>query len=472
MKRKFLSMLLAGISVMTLSTSTLFAAEDTVDLNNTTPAVQQGTTIDLNIESEATVKIPKNISFNINAGDNNARFNETTNCYEYYMTVSASGNVMDAESVFVDLEESNLIFINRNNPNDYFTGDIFYHNEEDDSSYDLNNLEGVWNKTLLEDVEETNRQKTLVIAIPSEVVIASGQYQATVNFNVNKGTEPSALGSWSTLYNYRLVGNGDAVILGFNNDVTEEEIAAIETLVIPKKIKTAAGVYAPVVGVEAGAFKDNTYVKTLKIPADCALSVVTSAGDGSTKYTSASQSDGGTFVWTSESSTYVSSSYKASSSNVIEVYNEGFQSTIGEGTTTYEWRDTVYPTTNKTNALGAFEGCGNLSKIYLIGNIDMIGRNTFKNCTNISTIEIPNSCQYIGAGAFIGCPSLNIIVKSNTIKFPTTYHRLTTHNGFDIESEPKYCSIYKAGYDLTTNLFDSALTGIVFDSGISRSCTA
>lgn len=249
-------------------------------------------------------------------------------------------------------------------------------------------------------------------------------------------------------------------------------INSYETLVIPKKIKTASGVMAKVVGVEAGAFKDNTQIKTLKVSADCALSVVTSAGDGSTKYTSASQSNGGTFVWTSESSTYVSSSYNASSRNVIEVYNEGFQSTIGEGTTTYEWRDTVYPTTNKTNALGAFEGCVNLSKIYLTGNIEMIGRNTFKNCTNIGMVEIPNSCQYIGAGAFIGCPSLNIITKSNTIKFPTKYHGLTTHHGSNIESEPKYCSIYKAGYDLTTNLFNSALTGIVFDSGVSKKCTA
>lgn len=465
-KKKFLSGLFAVMSVMALGTSTLYAAEDTVDLDNSNPAAQQGTTIDLNIESEATVKIPKNISFNINAGNNDARFNETTNCYEYYMTVSASGNVMDAESVFIDLEESSLIFVNKNNPNDYIMGDIFYHNVEDDSSYDLNNLEGVWNKTLLEDIEETNRQKTLVITIPSEVVIASGQYQATVNFNVNKGTEPSAIGSWSTIYKYRLVGNGDAVILGFADSVDDAKKQELETLIIPKKIKTSAGVYAPVVGVEAGAFKDNTYVKTLKIPADCALSVTTSAGDGSTSITTDR-----VYVFGANSS-WGSTGFVQRD---MGAYYQGYKSTISDTGTTYEWRDPIYPKSTKNNALGSFMGCTNLDKVYLTGNINTIGKNTFKNCTNLKSIEIPASCKWVGAGAFIGCPNLNIVAKGNTTKYATFVEYITNSYDYEPSISVAYnclCTVDESYINPTTNILDSALTGIVFDSGISRRCTA
>lgn len=459
MKKKFLKTMLAA-STLLLSSVPVFAADD-INLDNNSPSTSQGTVIDLNIESEATVKIPKNVSFNINAQNNNAKFNEATNCYEYYITISASGNVMDAESVFVGIDDASLVFTNKTNPNDYFTGDIFYHNEADDSSYDLTNVEGVWDKTVLEDTVEANRQKTLVVAVPSDVVVSSGNYQTTVNFNINKGIESSALSSWSTMYKYELVGNGDAVILGFADNVEQSEITSMETMVIPKKIKTSSGVYAPVVGIEAGAFKDNTHIKTLKIPADCALSVYTSGGDGDTT--------GDCDVWTSKAdvsrptwgSPYVSSGLTA--------YTNSYKATpSADGTTTYTWRERVYA--DMTKAVGAFEGCTNLEKVIISGNVNQISRNTFKGCTKLASIGIPESCTWVGAGAFIGCPNLNVTATDKT-KFAKFIHYTVANSGtVSSPSNPIFASTSETKYDTdyTTNILDSKLTGIVFDTGIHK----
>ena len=452
MKKKFFKTMLAA-STLLLSSVPVFAADD-INLNNDSPSTSQGTVIDLNIESEATVKIPKNVAFNINAQNNNAKFNETTNCYEYYITVSASGNVLDSESVFVGIDDASLVFTNKTNPSDYFTGDIFYHNEADGASYDTSNLEGVWSKTVLEDTVEANRQKQLVVAVPSDVVLNSGYYQTTVNFNVNKGVESSALSSWSTMYKYKLVGNGDAVILGFADNAEQSEINSMETMVIPKKIKTASGVYAPVVGIEAGAFKGNTHIKTLKIPADCALSVYTSGEEGDK-----------TSGWSTAAS--------GNNSSRIASYANSYKATPNtNGTTTYIWREGTSSTKiiKDIKVVGAFEGCTNLEKVIISGNVSQISRNTFKNCTKLASIGIPASCKWVGVGAFIGCPSLNITATSNT-KFAKFVHFTAgSYNSYAETDKVFFASTSETTIkgDYTTNIFDSELTGIVFDTGIHK----
>lgn len=452
MKKKFFKTMLAA-STLLLSSVPVFAADD-INLNNDSPSTSQGTVIDLNIESEATVKIPKNVAFNINAQNNNAKFNETTNCYEYYITVSASGNVLDSESVFVGIDDASLVFTNKTNPSDYFTGDIFYHNEADGASYDTSNLEGVWSKTVLEDTVEANRQKQLVVAVPSDVVLNSGYYQTTVNFNVNKGVESSALSSWSTMYKYKLVGNGDAVILGFADNAGQSEINSMETMVIPKKIKTASGVYASVVGIEAGAFKGNTHIKTLKIPADCALSVYTSGEEGDK-----------TSGWSTAAS--------GNNSSHIASYANSYKATPNtNGTTTYIWREGTSSTKiiKDIKVVGAFEGCTNLEKVIISGNVSQISRNTFKNCTKLASIGIPASCKWVGVGAFIGCPSLNITATSNT-KFAKFVHFTAgSYNSYAETDKVFFASTSETTIkgDYTTNIFDSELTGIVFDTGIHK----
>ena len=465
LKTKTLALATAIAAFIGCNPITTFCADDTT-LNNDIPASNQETNINLSIVSEATVSIPKNISFNINADTNSATFNETTNCYEYYVTVSAAGDVMSAESVFIGLDESTVIFVDKDNPSNYFCGDIFYHNVENDSSYDATNLEESWSKDLLANEDSAVREKTLVITVPAEVVVASGNYSASVNFGFSKGVESSAFGNWATTFSYKLVGNGDAVITGYAENVTQEMIDSYETLVIPKKIKTASGVMAKVVGVEAGAFKNNTQIKTLKVSADCALSVVTSAGDGDISIynsTSPNYIVGSLTSWNNNGSAY----------RGLNGYKQGFKSTISDAGTTYIWRDTVYPAATRYNAEGSFVGCTNLSKVYLIGNIEMIGRNTFKNCTKLSTIEIPASCKWVGAGAFIGCPNLNITAKGNTTKYPTFVEYIATKWGDAATISVAYVHPYsEAEANTTTNILNSALTGIVFDSGVSKKCTA
>lgn len=456
MKKKFFKTMLAA-STLLLSSVPVFAVDD-INLDNNSPSTSQGTVIDLNIESEATVKIPKNVAFNINAQNNNAKFNETTNCYEYYITVSASGNVLDSESVFVGIDDASLVFTNKTNPNDYFTGDIFYHNETDGASYDTSNLEGIWSKTVLEDTVEANRQKQLVVAVPSDVVLNSGYYQTTVNFNVNKGVESSALSSWSTMYKYKLVGNGDAVILGFADNVEQSEINSMETMVIPKKIKTASGVYATVVGIEAGAFKGNTHIKTLKIPADCALSVYTSGGDGSEDYSTYH----GVWVRSSEGMDERLISYAYSYNTVSNT----------DSTTTYTWREKVdsKKSVKDMTAIGAFEGCTNLEKVIISGKVSQISRNTFKGCTKLASIEIPESCKWVGAGAFLGCPNLNVTATDKT-KFANwvhwTYESYSTPKDADVDLFAS-TAVSTRSVDFTKDILDKKLTGIVFETGINK----
>lgn len=452
MKKRFLTTMLAA-STLLLASVPVFAADD-INLTNDSPSTSQGTVIDLNIVSEATVKIPKNVTFNINADSNNAKFNKDTSCYEYYITVSASGDVLDSESVFVGIDDASLIFTNKSNPKDYFTGEIFYHNEADGASYDSSNTEGVWSKTVLEDTTETNRQKTLVVAVPSDVVVSSGNYQTTVNFNVNKGIESSALSSWSTIYKYKLVGNGDAVILGFADGTEQSEIDSMETMVIPKKIKTASGVYAPVVGVEAGAFKGNTHIKTLKIPADCALSVYTSGGEG----------DKASGFGTAASGDNLSG---------IGSYKNSYKETPNtNGTTTYIWREGTSPTKviKDIKVVGAFEGCTNLEKVIISGNVSQISRNTFKGCTKLASIGIPASCKWVGVAAFIDCPNLNVTATDKT-KFAKFVHFTAgSYNSYAKTDEVFFAptsETTKEG-DYTTDILDKNLTGIVFDSGVHK----
>lgn len=75
---------------------------------------------------------------------------------------------------------------------------------------------------------------------------------------------------------------------------------------------------------------------------------------------------------------------------------------------------------NNTNTdiyLGAFQGCNNLTEIYLSERIQRVDANAFNGCSKLSVINLSENLQYIGKGAFEGCPAFSeTIVVPKSIK--------------------------------------------------------
>lgn len=77
---------------------------------------------------------------------------------------------------------------------------------------------------------------------------------------------------------------------------------------------------------------------------------------------------------------------------------------------------------NNTRAIGpsvgdsAFYNCKSLETINLPDGIDCIGYNTFRSCENLSNINIPDSVTVICTNAFKDCINLTSIVIGNSVK--------------------------------------------------------
>lgn len=67
---------------------------------------------------------------------------------------------------------------------------------------------------------------------------------------------------------------------------------------------------------------------------------------------------------------------------------------------------TVAPAGDYKLPMYAFNGCSNLFKITLEGNVTAIGVSAFENCSNLKTVNIPASVKNIYKNAFAGCDNL------------------------------------------------------------------
>lgn len=67
---------------------------------------------------------------------------------------------------------------------------------------------------------------------------------------------------------------------------------------------------------------------------------------------------------------------------------------------------TVKPAGDYKLPMYAFNGCSNLFKITLDGNVTAIGASAFENCSNLETVNIPASVKNIYKNAFAGCDKL------------------------------------------------------------------
>ncbi len=64
----------------------------------------------------------------------------------------------------------------------------------------------------------------------------------------------------------------------------------------------------------------------------------------------------------------------------------------------------------------AFNGCSNLTSVYIPNSVVSIGRASFQSCTGLKSIEIPNSVESIGESSFYGCNGLTEIKIPNSVK--------------------------------------------------------
>lgn len=65
---------------------------------------------------------------------------------------------------------------------------------------------------------------------------------------------------------------------------------------------------------------------------------------------------------------------------------------------------------------GAFEGCENITSIYLLDGIITIEDRAFAGCTNLASIEMPSTLLTLGDEVFKDCESLKTIVLPNSLK--------------------------------------------------------
>jgi hypothetical protein len=63
----------------------------------------------------------------------------------------------------------------------------------------------------------------------------------------------------------------------------------------------------------------------------------------------------------------------------------------------------------------AFAECANLQKVTLGNSVTMIKNAAFKNCKNLMSVEIPNSVISVGYGAFSGCDNLTNVKLSDNM---------------------------------------------------------
>ena len=65
---------------------------------------------------------------------------------------------------------------------------------------------------------------------------------------------------------------------------------------------------------------------------------------------------------------------------------------------------------------GAFEGCSDITKVYLLDGIITIEERAFADCTSLTSINIPETVTRLGDNAFSGCESLETVVLNEGLR--------------------------------------------------------
>lgn len=166
-----------------------------------------------------------------------------------------------------------------------------------------------------------------------------------------------------------------------------------EDIVIPDHVTVVA----------AGAYADNTHIKSLLVPENVTKIVSTAfTGCGSlTKLTIASPS-------------IVETNYDRYTAN-------GFFTLFGSQVSGTTLAECIIESPVSAIGKACFENCGNLRKVTLPDGIVQIRDDAFLNCPNLQVINIPESVRSIGSEAFMYCSQLSNLHLPDSLSSLGTY---------------------------------------------------
>ena len=205
----------------------------------------------------------------------------------------------------------------------------------------------------------------------------------TVNAAVDNSESVSAT---SGDFEYEVLDDGKASIIGYNGSATELEIPS-----------TLDGY--TVTGIAGYAFMECKSLIKITIPKSVTL-VGYRVFEGCTNLANIIVPDCitefGTDVFKD------TEWYDNQPNGVVYIGNilYGYKGNMPENTT-IKVKDNI-----KVIAAGAFFKCANLKAIELPNSIKFMGEGVFNNCKNLINIKIPNGVKSIGVGSFLGCESL------------------------------------------------------------------
>lgn len=181
--------------------------------------------------------------------------------------------------------------------------------------------------------------------------------------------------------------------------------AALDTIICYPSGREEEDIVIPdhVTVVAAGAYADNTHIKSLQVPENVTKIVSTAftGCDSLTKLTIASPS----IVET----------------NYDRYVGNGFFTLFGSQVSGTTLAECIIESPVSAIGKACFEYCGNLRKVTLPEGLKRIEEDAFLYCSKLQEINLPESMKFIGTEAFMACSQLNNIHLSDSLTSLGTY---------------------------------------------------
>lgn len=181
--------------------------------------------------------------------------------------------------------------------------------------------------------------------------------------------------------------------------------AALDTIICYPSGREEEDIVIPdhVTVVAAGAYADNTHIKSLQVPENVTKIVSTAftGCDSLTKLTIASPS----IVET----------------NYDRYVGNGFFTLFGSQVSGTTLAECIIESPVSAIGKACFEYCDNLRKVTLPEGLKQIEEDAFLYCSKLREINLPESVKFIGTEAFMACSQLNNIHLSDSLTSLGTY---------------------------------------------------
>lgn len=228
------------------------------------------------------------------------------------------------------------------------------------------------------------------------------------------------------LYEYKVMNDGNAKIIGYNEPNTTTE------LVVPSNID---GYTVTIIGYSAFCGLENTISITLPDTitklSDCAFS------DGSVTVL-----EGGYLI--DKDGNHIENATPGEYTPDVELY-------IPTGNELYKnvnpsLKEVILPDSLTEIPDRCFRGCSSIETIKLPEHLEHIHNDAFQHCSALKSIEFPNSVYSIDFYAFYGCFSLTEVtfpssleyLGTNSFEYCTSLEKVYFEEGFVLKKNPDY----------------------------------